>query len=202
MEHSGLRRGLSPIVAALLLFASCTTLPPQLPHPTPLSDDPPIMSSELVPAERFVAFASAKNAAYGASAWNAVWQAYRDACQAEGVNQAVALVQMLHETNYLRFGGTVKPEQNNFAGLGVTGGGVSGLTFPDVETGALAHVQHLKAYGSTAALTQVSVDPRAKYVKRGSATTLRSLTGKWAADPLYGDKLIRIYRLLWGAEGV
>jgi len=100
---------------------------------------------------------------------------------------------MLHETNWLKFGGDVQPRQNNFAGLGVTGGGVAGLSFPDVRTGALAHVQHLKAYGSTAPVVANLVDPRFRYVKRGSAPTLKSLTGRWAMDPNYGDKLLRLY---------
>jgi hypothetical protein len=152
------------------------------------------MGSQTVPLERFVTAALARNPALGKTGWTEVWTAYRDACQTEGVNQTLALVQMLHETNWLKFGGTVQARQNNFAGLGVTGAGVAGLSFPDVATGALAHVQHLKAYGSTLPLKATLVDPRFRYVKRGTAPTLQGLTGRWAADPDYADKLLKLYR--------
>ena len=42
--------------------------------------------------------------------------------------------------------GATEPKQNNFAGIGTTGGGVPGDSFPDVSSGALAQMQHLVAY--------------------------------------------------------
>lgn len=179
----------------LLILASCATLPP---IQAPEANDPPVMASQTVPLDRFLTFVMARNPNLGQARWTAMWTAYRDACQTEGVNQTLALVQMLHETNWLRFGGDVQLQQNNFAGLGVTGGGASGLSFPDIPTGALAHVQHLKAYGSTAPLVSPTVDPRFRYVKRGTAPTLRALTGRWAMDPRYGEKLWSLYRQLAG----
>jgi hypothetical protein len=178
------------LALSLIVLASCSTLTPIR---APQSDDPPVMGTQTVPLDRFLALVVPRNPGLGQQRWTQVWTAYRDACRTEGVNQTLALVQMLHETNWLKFGGDVQPQQNNFAGLGVTGGGVPGLSFPDVRTGALAHVQHLKAYGSTAPLVANLVDPRFRYVKRGSAPTLRSLTGRWAMDPNYGDKLFRLY---------
>jgi len=180
---------------SLLVLASCATLPPIQP---PRTDDPGVMGGQQVPLERFLSVVVPRNPTLGRDKWTTVWTAYRDACKSEGVNQTLALVQMLHETNWLKFGGDVQARQNNFAGLGVTGGGVAGLSFPDVPTGALAHVQHLKAYGSTAPLASTLVDPRFRYVKRGTAPTLKSLTGRWAADPNYGDKLLKLYRQLEG----
>ncbi len=42
-----------------------------------------------------------------------------------------------------------------FAGIGTTGGGVAGVSYPDVRTGIRAQVQHLKAYAcEDAALNQ------------------------------------------------
>jgi hypothetical protein len=105
---------------------------------------------------------------------------------------------MVHETSFLKFGGTVQARQNNFAGLGTVDINSPGLSFPDIQTGALAHVQHLKAYGSNEPLKSTLVDPRFRYVKRGSAPTMKALTGKWAADTLYGEKLMKYYRTLWG----
>ncbi len=43
-------------------------------------------------------------------------------------------------------GATSIPKQNNFAGLGTTGGGVPGDSYPDVNTGVLAQIQHLVVY--------------------------------------------------------
>ena len=36
----------------------------------------------------------------------------------------------------------------NFAGIGTTGGGVPGNSYPDVRTGVRAQIQHLKAYAT------------------------------------------------------
>jgi hypothetical protein len=57
-----------------------------------------------------------------------------------------AFFQMLLETGYLKYGGDVKPDQNNFAGLGATGRGARGERFPDISTGARAHIEHLVMY--------------------------------------------------------
>lgn len=187
-RSSSLRLAAASLILASL--ASCATLPPERP---PRVDDPAIMGTDVVPLEQFLSLAAPRNPTFGRDRWTAVWEAYLEACRIEGVNQSVALVQMLHETNYLKFGGTVQATQNNFAGLGTVDKNTPGASFPDVKTGALAHVQHLKAYASTAPLAATLVDPRFKYVKRGTAPTVKALTGKWAADPMYGEKLT----LLW-----
>lgn len=189
-------RNLGP-VAVLFVLASCSTLPYEAPGAGP-AHDYPIMGTTVVPLDRFLAFVETKNPGLGRAKWTELWEAYRDACRAEGVDQAVALVQMLHETGYQRFGGTVQARQNNFAGIGTVDKNTPGHSFPDVRTGALAHVQHLKAYASTAPLASTLVDPRFRYVKRGVAPSVRSLTGKWAADPAYGDKLVALYNQVWG----
>lgn len=57
-----------------------------------------------------------------------------------------AFFQMLLETGYLTYGGDVKPDQNNFAGLGATGGGARGERFRTISDGARAHIEHLVMY--------------------------------------------------------
>jgi len=180
------------LLSAAVLFglAACTTLPPVQP---PRSGDPSVMGTDTVELDRFLEVVLARNPSLGRNGWTEVWTAYRDACQTEGVSQAVALAQMILETNAMKFGGVVRPGQNNFAGLGTVDGSTPGLSFPDLRTGALAQVQHLKAYATTAPLVSKSVDPRFKYVKRGTAPTIRSLAGRWAADPGYGDKLVALW---------
>lgn len=122
---------------------------------------------------------------------------YREEAVAEGVNHDLAFVQMCLETGFLRYGGDVLPAQFNFCGLGATGGGNPGLSFPDRRTGVRAHIQHLKAYGSGDPLNGESADPRFRYVSRGRAPLLFDLAGTWAADPLYGEKLAVLLEKLY-----
>jgi hypothetical protein len=68
-----------------------------------------------------------------------------------GVRWDFAFYQMILETGSLKFhngrrAGDVKPSQNNFAGLGATGGGESGESFKDIPTGVRAHLEHLLLY--------------------------------------------------------
>ena len=123
---------------------------------------------------------------------------YVSEAEAEGVNHDVAFAQMCLETGFLRFGGLVSPEMNNFCGLGSIGPGENGVWFPSAELGVRAHIQHLKAYASDQNLQGKLVDPRFRFVRRGSAITIQGLAGTWAADKLYADKieliLERLYR--------
>jgi hypothetical protein len=48
---------------------------------------------------------------------------YREEAAIEGINHDIAFVQMCLETGFLRFGGLVTPEMNNFCGLGSIGPG-------------------------------------------------------------------------------
>lgn len=99
----------------------------------------------------------------------------------EGVRGDIAFCQAIKETNWFRFTGDVKSDQNNFCGLGATGNGAEGEHFSSPQIGVRAHIQHLKVYGSTSALNQEKVDPRFGYVlPRGKALKWTDLGGKWA----------------------
>jgi len=115
----------------------------------------------------------------------------------EGVNHDIAFVQMCLETGFLRFGGDVKPEQNNFCGLGAIGNGEPGHSFPEPRIGARAHIQHLKAYGSEEPLKGDLVSPRFRFVRRGCAPTYEGLAGTWAADRQYAVKINSILERLY-----
>jgi len=112
------------------------------------------------------------------------------------VNHDIAFSQMCLETGYLDFGGDVEPSQNNFCGLGTTGGGVKGASFPDARTGVKAHIQHLKAYASKDPVVPPIVDPRFDLVARGIASLVSDLSGLWATDPNYGNKILAVQRRL------
>ena len=107
-----------------------------------------------------------------------------------------AFYQMVHETNALSFTGDVRAKQNNFAGLGATGGGVRGESFPDVSTGVLAHLQHLVAYSGEKVDNAVAQRTRenqdsivAKSQKLGRAVRFSDLTNRWAIDSKYARAL-------------
>lgn len=126
---------------------------------------------------------------------------YIEEAPREGVNPEVAFAQMCLETGFLRFGGLVTADMNNFCGLGSIGPGQEGLRFPDERTGVRAHVQHLKAYGSAEPLAGEPVDPRYRYVvPKGKSPSVRGLGGTWAADPAYGEKLVGMLARLYGNE--
>lgn len=121
----------------------------------------------------------------------------------EGVNHDIAFCQMCLETGFLRFGGDVEPEQNNFCGLGAVGGGVKGASFEDAKTGVKAHIQHLKAYASIEPIAQPPiVDPRFNLVRRGIAPLVDDLSGRFATDLQYGTKIMALLRRLYAIAGL
>ena len=138
-------------------------------------------------------------ASKGATDIEAFCEIYYEESQAEGIRAEVAFCQAMKETGWLQFGGDVKVSQCNFAGIGATGGGVSGASFKDVRTGVRAQIQHLKAYANTLPLNNACVDPRFKYVKRGSAPYVEWL-GKnanpngvgWAPAADYGTSIVQM----------
>lgn len=122
----------------------------------------------------------------------AIAKLYIEECRTEGINSDVAFIQMCHETNFLQYGNLVKKQWNNFCGLGAINAENPGLKFKTMRDGVRAHVQHLHAYGTTADVTLINavIDPRYKYVNpRGKAPDIYGLTGTWAADRGYSDKL-------------
>ena len=125
---------------------------------------------------------------------------FLDEGKKEGVRGDGAFCQALIETGYFKFGGDVKPGQHNYAGLGATGG-VPGLTFIDDCTGIRAQIQHLKAYATTAPLTQACVDPRYKYVSKGCAQTFECLSGKWAVPGYSGYESLDAARVAKDSYG-
>lgn len=124
---------------------------------------------------------------------------YIEECAIEGINSDVAFVQMCLETNFLRYGNLVKKEWNNFCGLGAIDKNNPGLKFDTMRLGVRAHVQHLHAYATTSdiLLKQELIDPRYKYVNpRGKSPDIFGLSGTWASDKQYSEKLERFLQAL------
>lgn len=63
-----------------------------------------------------------------------------------GLRWDIAFFQMLLETANLAYTGDVDASQNNFAGLGATGGGVKGESFSNIDRGVRAHLEHVLMY--------------------------------------------------------
>ena len=127
-------------------------------------------------------------------------QIYIDECKVEGVKAEVAFAQAMMETGFFRFGGDVKKEQYNFAGLGATGNGASGNGFKSIRIGIRAQVQHLKAYASKENLKQACVDGRYNYVTKGVSPYVEWLGQKesptgagWATGANYGYNIVNLY---------
>ncbi|MGI8932484.1 N-acetylmuramoyl-L-alanine amidase [Leptolyngbya sp. BC1307] len=125
---------------------------------------------------------------------------YRQEATIEGVDYDIAFCQMCVETDFLRFPGLVQPTQNNFAGLADGSGNLA--TFSSARLGVRAQIQHLKAYASTEPLAREKVDPRFDFVKRGVAPLVGQLSNLWAADPLYGKKILARLEDLYRASGL
>ncbi len=119
-----------------------------------------------------------------------------------GVRWDYAFFQMAIETNFLTYRapngrmGDVDPKQNNFAGIGTTGGGVPGDSFPDVSTGVLGQIQHLVAYSGEEVpnpvaqrtqLKQVHILEISRALKR--PVRFSDLAKRWAVDPKYGSSI-------------
>ncbi|MCY7277825.1 MAG: N-acetylmuramoyl-L-alanine amidase [Phormidesmis sp. CAN_BIN44] len=155
-----------------------------------------IMSSGITTEASLNLFLKNNNAA-ALTQFPDIAKLYREEGKVEGVNYDIAFSQMCLETDFLRFGGVIKSSQNNFAGLGDVAGTPAGASFPSARIGVRAHIQLLKAYASTAPLTQESVNPRFNFVTRGVAPLVDQLSGRWAADLQYGAKITAILRRLY-----
>lgn len=167
----------------------------------------PIMGKSTVTVEQMVSYFQSGNVPYpaeqlskgGADSIETFCQMYFDEASAEGVRPEVAFVQTMKETGFLQYGGDASVEQFNFAGLGTTGGGVPGNSYPDVRTGIRAQIQHLKAYATADALAQDCVDDRYEYVMKGCAPYVEWLGQKenpegqgWATAENYGYSIVEM----------
>ena len=109
----------------------------------------------------------------------------------------LAFLQAMHETNWLKFSGTVKPDQNNFAGLGSTGPDNPGEKYNSMEEGVEAHIQHLFAYCCKDPIPKgrIMYDTRFQLVSRGIAPNWEDLNGRWAVPGAgYGENIVAMQR--------
>ncbi len=126
---------------------------------------------------------------------------YYEEAGIEGIRPDIAICQAIKETGTWNYGGDVVPEQNNYCGLGTTGGGVKGAYFDTPQIGARAHIQHLLAYTSKRHPKLAVVDPRYELIEKfrpqifGKITTWTGLNGNWAVPGnQYGQDIINLWQ--------
>lgn len=175
------------------------------------SETGPMMFSKLVHPEnileagqlsvkRLAGFLYFHNPALGIAKARELASLYIEEAKMENINHDIAFSQMCLETGFLTYTGDVKPEQNNFCGLGATGNQEPGLSFETTQEGVRAHIQHLKAYACVDSLNNPLVNSRFAFVRRGSAQTYKELTGKWATDPDYGKKIESLLNRIYSGQ--
>ena len=131
---------------------------------------------------------------------------YWQEAEREEVRPDLALAQSLVETGTYAYGGDVHHNQNNFCGLGTTGGGVKGASFKTPELGVRAHIQHLLAYTQKKRPQTKIVDPRYELahnirLERGMVDTWYGLNGTWAMGSLYCEKIMATYQKMLAMPG-
>ncbi len=119
----------------------------------------------------------------------------------EGIRPDVAFAQALKETGFFKYGGDVIPEQNNYCGLGTTGGGVKGEFFATPQMGVRAHIQHLLAYSSTRRPLTPIIDPRYDLVRNAYGSQIlgdwQDLNGRWAVPgKYYGQEILSMFKAI------
>lgn len=185
--------------------------PVPTPTPEPITNPKtPILGNSKVTINQMVSFVKAQNPNFNP----AIAQAFLNVSAKYGIRGDIAFCQSIHEANWFKFGGDVKPGQNNFSGIGATGG-VAGDSFNTITDGVTAQVQHLFAYCCQNSLpTGESVlDPRFQMVTRCTCQNWEDLGGHWAkpgfdelrfadfnsayqANATYGQEIVKLYNEL------
>ena len=167
-----------------------------------------VMGKAIATAEQMKGYIKKKNPEVAQSVLDMI-PLYLSEGEAEGVRGDIAFAQSCLETGNFSFSqSAVTLDQNNFAGMGVAQNGMKGLAFDSPQLGIRCQIQHLKAYACTDALENENVDPRFRFVIRGSAPYVEWLgirenpQGKgWAAGAGYGAKILSILKDIIGVAG-
>lgn len=197
-------------LAAVLLMAPtlCVVAQPAFAAGSPKLPEIRMHRGNGVPAcvtpDRLMAFLKMRNGNLSPR-YRDIAKWYRHHGEAWRVRWDFAFYQMALETNFLSYRrgngepGDVKPEQNNFAGIGATGGGVAGDRFANVSTGVLAQIQHLVAYSGepvdrpVAARTALKQNDIVSTMRRlNRPPRFSDLARRWAADARYANSIAAI----------
>lgn len=162
-----------------------------------------IASNPVATAEQMVAYVKTKNPNVSQSVIGMI-PLYLTEGKTEGIAGDIAFAQSCVETGNFSFPQStcnVTIDQNNYAMMGVVTGDSKGESFATPQIGIRAQIQHLKAYANSDSLVGECVDPRFKYVTRGSAPYVEWLGMKenpqgkgWASSVGYGRKILDVLK--------
>jgi hypothetical protein len=163
-----------------------------------IQDEITILGETEVSPEKMIAYIQKKNPGVKLNcSIEELVRLYYEEGKTEGVRADLALCQAIKETGCFAYGKDVIPQQNNYCGLGTTGGGVQGAFFVTPKDGIRAHIQHLLAYATTRSPRKKLVDPRYVLIKDkhpeifGKVNTWIGLNGKWAVPGKnYGQEIL------------
>lgn len=216
MTASGLPEALAEQVTAELKAAgySATLTAREIKQEQPVTPTEPtgyhsIAGAAVATAEQMVAYIKAKRPDVEQSVIDMI-PLYLIEGMVEGIAGDIAFAQSCVETGNFAFPAetcAVTLAQNNFAMMGVTATFAKGESFATPQLGIRAQIQHLKAYANSDALRGECVDPRFKYVVRGSAPYVEWLgqqenpNGKgWATAKGYGDRILAVLAEIRGTK--
>lgn len=194
-KHPRLARVAAACAALSLSAATAYAAPPEI--RTSAENAVP----RCVTPKRLIAFVKARTPHLDAR-YATIAELYKRHGETWHVRWDYAFFQMAVETNFLSYKkgdgdwGDVNPKQNNFAGLGTTGGGVPGDSYPNMDTGVLAQIQHLVVYSGERIADPVGARTKLKQddilesiASRNGHTTFADLSRRWAADRHYGASI-------------
>lgn len=132
------------------------------------------------------------------------------------IDPAVLISQCMVETGFFKFGGIIDASFHNTCGLKTTKGGGNyvanaHMRFDSWEDGINAHSDHLALYAGSPTCPKYSPecashqnldykgngttkDPRHFTYLHGKCKTVKDLTGAWATDPQYDQKLMKMIK--------
>lgn len=156
----------------------------------------PILDSAHITAERAAEWAAEREAA---QIFIDVAPLYWKYGEMTGINPEIMYAQAAKETNFGKYTGNVKPEQNNWAGIKIyspTGDKAEDHeSFETPDDGVRAHFNHMSAYVGTEPIGQTHA--RYEIVKNlawaGTVKYAEELGTKWAPDYTYGYSLVAKY---------
>ena len=125
-----------------------------------------------------------------------------------GINPIVAYAQSALETGYGNFGGVIDESYNNPCGMKTKEAGGNTDSDPNAhqkfnswEDGISAHLDHLALYaGANGYPRKETKDPRHFSFIFGRAKSVLGLSGVWASDKQYGEKVLKMTKEIENIE--
>ncbi|EKQ50501.1 MULTISPECIES: N-acetylmuramoyl-L-alanine amidase [unclassified Clostridium] len=193
------------LITFILSFAMVLSLIPTL-NVQAATTDYKIISDSKVTAKQAKKWAKSKGATQ--TFINLADLYFEYASDHGGVNPAIAYVQSAKETGFGKFGGVLDESFHNPCGLKTEAGGDNTdpnahQKFDSWDEGVQAHLDHLALYaGASGYPRDDTYDPRHFVTIKGNATTVNSLSGKWAPSATYGEEISKLYEDLMDYSGV